>query len=687
MDACSLIIPVHNRAALTNQCLTTLLAEPRTSLDVEIIVVDDASTDGTPQLLAGYGDRITIIRHDVNTGFAGACNDGAAAASGEYLVFLNNDTIPQPGWLEALVEYAKAHRKAAVVGSKMLFPDDTIQHAGVVICLDGNPRHIYAGFPAKHQAVNKSRPFQIVTAGCALVRRDIFLALGCFDSAFRNGYEDVDFCLRVGKLGFEIHYCHESILYHLEKVTRNVHSSQAAHNFALYRARWANQVRSDEFTYYIEDELLSIDYDDLYPSRWHVAPDLALIDGDVRDRLTDRLLTARAQQVFDLLRASIDLHVRASEAELLSSAGRPNGSRPSLGQSTSRATLHPHTLLQGEIHWLSHSPTDRIISVVIPTKNGASKLPDLLQRLLDQHLDDRLEIVAIDSSSSDDTVDVLRESRATVLSVEPLSFNHGLTRNLAAEHAQGDILVFINQNTLPGNEDWLRHLLTPFEGDPLLAGACSRVLPRVDADILTAREVLLNPNASPDPYTRAIDDRQKYEALSHHELRLFLNFHTLSAAIRADVFQKFPFRQVLMGEDLVWAKDVLEAGLKIAHAPDSIVFHSHTYTFTELLQRNFDDGFVNRSSVGRRLADKEVMPLIASLVRQDWHYLESDRGLDGSDLDHWRLSAALRRSAQIIGQWMGVNSDAETGDLTPLLSLTERIKAGIETESVNAWRK
>src|SRR5262249_33137669 len=87
-------------------------------------------------------------RTQPTAGSAPAVNDGAAAASGEFLVFLNNDTSPQPGWLEALVRYAYGHPRAAAVGSKLLFPNGTIQHAGVILRPNGEPAHIYAGFPA-----------------------------------------------------------------------------------------------------------------------------------------------------------------------------------------------------------------------------------------------------------------------------------------------------------------------------------------------------------------------------------------------------------------------------------------------------------------------------------------------------------------------------------------------------------
>src|SRR5258708_2765127 len=110
---CSIIIPVYNKASLTRACIDTIFSHTPAEADFEIIVADDASSDQTDEILKTYSDRIRVLRHDVNRGFATSCNDAASIARGEYLVFLNNDTIPQPGWLESLVRYAEAHPEAA----------------------------------------------------------------------------------------------------------------------------------------------------------------------------------------------------------------------------------------------------------------------------------------------------------------------------------------------------------------------------------------------------------------------------------------------------------------------------------------------------------------------------------------------------------------------------------------------
>jgi hypothetical protein len=227
-------------------------------------------------------------------------------------VFLNNDTLPEPGWIEALVHYADVHPRAAVVGAKLLFRNDTIQHAGVVICQDRYPRHLYTGFPAAHPAVNRSRRFQIVTGACMLVRRRLFERAGRFDTSFRNGFEDVDLCLRLGERGEEIHYCAESVVYHLESVSpgRFQHDRQ---NVALYRKRWLTRVRPDDVDYYLEDGLLRLDYEGRFPISLEVSPLLATLDGARRGRRLERQLRVRSREVADLQRENTRLHLELDQ--------------------------------------------------------------------------------------------------------------------------------------------------------------------------------------------------------------------------------------------------------------------------------------------------------------------------------------------------------------------------------------
>jgi cellulose synthase/poly-beta-1,6-N-acetylglucosamine synthase-like glycosyltransferase len=204
------------------------------------------------------------------------------------------------------------------VGAKLLFPDDTIQHAGIVISQTLAPRHVYSGFPASNPAVNKSREFQIVTAACALIGTETFRRFGGFDPAFLNGYEDIDLCLRLRRDGLKIHYCHESVLYHLESATRDPHSSPG--NFALFLDRWRKVVYPDDLAYYAEDGLLHVTYGEQFPILLDVSPRLAVLD---RTRVTaaERVLAERSRQVYEARKENARLRVELLETQARQSAG------------------------------------------------------------------------------------------------------------------------------------------------------------------------------------------------------------------------------------------------------------------------------------------------------------------------------------------------------------------------------
>ena len=130
----------------------------------------------------------------------------------------------------------------------------------MVIDARGRPAHVYAGFPADHAAVDRRR-FQAVTAACMLVRRQLFEAdRGASTPAYRNGYEDVDFCLRAGELGHEVHYCPSSVVYHLESASRGYEELGDRCNRELYKSRWRRARHQDDVVTYAQDGLLEVEY-------------------------------------------------------------------------------------------------------------------------------------------------------------------------------------------------------------------------------------------------------------------------------------------------------------------------------------------------------------------------------------------------------------------------------------------
>jgi len=231
----SIIIPVFNKVELTRQCLAGI-AQHTSGVHYEIIVIDNASSDDTAEFL--HRQSVRVISNKANLGFARACNQGGLAACGNYLLFLNNDTVPTPGWLEALL--TAAHKpEVGVVGAKLLYPDGRIQHAGIGF-INGIPDHPNRFAPADAPEVNQYRELDMVTGACLMIPKELFAKLGGFDESYRNGVEDIDLCLRARTAGFKVVYEPKAVLYHHEgqSAGRFDHVQQ---NLQLFFARWRLQ--------------------------------------------------------------------------------------------------------------------------------------------------------------------------------------------------------------------------------------------------------------------------------------------------------------------------------------------------------------------------------------------------------------------------------------------------------------
>lgn len=220
----SIIIPVYNKVDYTKNCLEQLAKTLPDSFVGEIIVVDDASTDDTPVVLsrrAAQDRRIKVLRNPQNVGFIGSCNRGAEAASQEILVFLNNDTLPQPGWLQPLLRVLSDHPDAGAVGGKLIYPDGTLQEAGGVIFSDGYG----CNFGRNDRSANAPlysflREVDYCSGALLATPRALFMEIGGFDTRFAPAYyEDTDYCFSLREKGYRVYYQPESVIVHFEGVS------------------------------------------------------------------------------------------------------------------------------------------------------------------------------------------------------------------------------------------------------------------------------------------------------------------------------------------------------------------------------------------------------------------------------------------------------------------------------------
>lgn len=251
----SIIIPFYNHVEITFNCLEAI-ASTVNNINIddkalfEIVLVDDCSTEKFDQNRLTAGINARLIRNKKNSGFARSCNNGALEANGKYLLFLNNDTIPLTGWLENLLLAIESDPSIGMVGSKLLYEDNTIQHAGVAFDENNMPFHIYSGLPASFRGANKQREYQAVTGACFIIEKSLFDKMGQFDEAYLNGLEDIDLCLKVKMAGYKILYNPESCLYHLESQTRKPTNLK---NVEIFNSRWNNRNLTDYLNYYKED--------------------------------------------------------------------------------------------------------------------------------------------------------------------------------------------------------------------------------------------------------------------------------------------------------------------------------------------------------------------------------------------------------------------------------------------------
>jgi GT2 family glycosyltransferase/glycosyltransferase involved in cell wall biosynthesis len=249
----SIIIPVKNRLDMTLPCLKSLWSHGGNREDVEVILVDDASTDGTAQQVQQLYPSIRIIGHAESQGYAKCNNEAARLATGTFLCLLNNDTLLTDGWLDGLVHAAETIPDVGIVGNKQLWPNTTkVNHAGMVFGEDNLPVHLYPGEETTSKLVNVARDFQSVTAACLLIARKLFLQLGGFDEKFVNGYEDVDLCLRVRQAGKRVWYTPDSVIYHYGQSSPG-RTERETNNRLYFQTKWRGRVLHDQYHYTFSD--------------------------------------------------------------------------------------------------------------------------------------------------------------------------------------------------------------------------------------------------------------------------------------------------------------------------------------------------------------------------------------------------------------------------------------------------
>jgi len=226
----SIVIPVFNQFTHTLACLRALAAHPPLA-DCEILVIDDGSSDETASALPQV-EGLRYHRRAANGGFIAACNDGAALARGEVLVFLNNDTVPQPGWLDALLRTFDTQAGVGLVGAQLLYPDGRLQEAGGVVFSDGSAWN-YGRFEAPDDPrFAYLREIDYASGAAIAIPRALFLRLGGFDTRYAPAYyEDTDLAFAVRDAGLRVLYQPAARVVHDEGTSSGTDTASGAKAF------------------------------------------------------------------------------------------------------------------------------------------------------------------------------------------------------------------------------------------------------------------------------------------------------------------------------------------------------------------------------------------------------------------------------------------------------------------------
>ncbi|HET6621036.1 MAG TPA: glycosyltransferase [Dongiaceae bacterium] len=254
-DLVSIVIPVHGQADLTASCLSSLF-EADAGRRFELVLVDNGSDPDTATLLDGWvraHPDARLVRNWENLNFALGCNLGFAATTGSIVVFLNNDTRVQAGWLRALVG-PLADPAVGAVQPKLLFPDGTVQSFGTVLGAQGCiPYELYRGIPGDAPHLRTARTLAMISGACLAIRAADFALLHGFDPIFINGQEDSDLCLRLRtRLDRTCRVEPSSIVIHHEGGTPG-RGRFAYANRRIFADRWKDRLKPDDAAIYDRD--------------------------------------------------------------------------------------------------------------------------------------------------------------------------------------------------------------------------------------------------------------------------------------------------------------------------------------------------------------------------------------------------------------------------------------------------
>jgi rhamnosyltransferase len=289
-----------------------------------------------------------------------------------------------------------------------------------------------------------------------------------------------------------------------------------------------------------------------------------------------------------------------------------------------------------------------IASIILLTKNGEKDLHNCLTAIFSQNTSHIFEVIAIDSGSTDASIDILCKFPVKIVHIKPEEFRHGSTRNLGAELAKGKYLIYITQDAIPFNEHWLDLLINCIGNDEKIAGAYSRNIPKPGCDPFEERYI-----------ANAWGEKKEIKNIGNYRnYKKLIFFSNTSSCIRKDVWEKYPFKEdLIQTEDQEWSKNVLESGYTIIYEPESMVCHSHCYPAKNLFGKYFDAGTAHKQIFKDN--NHVYLPLIPffvlAVMMLDLNFMIK-RNYRLIPILKWIPNSIIRHFIEATGFWLGLHS-------------------------------
>jgi len=304
------------------------------------------------------------------------------------------------------------------------------------------------------------------------------------------------------------------------------------------------------------------------------------------------------------------------------------------------------------------------VSVVIPVKNGADTLERCLQSVVDQTIAKDVEIIVLNSMSTDNSVEIAKRFNARIINIPGGTFNHGLTRNIGVQHASYDLIYLTVQDAWIGANDMLEKMSKHFDDVAVMAVVGHQAIPHEkDKNPF----LWYKPYSAPQVMVRKVKDNETFEKLSVGEQQSLISWDNVVAMYRRSALAEQPFEKTAFAEDWIWSYNALKKGWKLLHDSSLVVYHYHHQSY----QYVFNSTYTINYHFYKFFKYKPTLPALLSPMGKATYHLLKNKKLSVREKLYW-----------ILHNWSG-----RLGSYFSTFNFLTRLKTGGEKSIENGFNK